>query len=280
MPAPATYWILTIPADDWAPTLPDNCNYIRGQREVGAGGYEHWQVLVAFKRQVRLAAVKAAFTDTTHAEPSRSNAADEYVWKADTRVAGTQFELGNKPIRRNSAADWARIRDAAIAGDLRSNDIPPDVLVRHIGGLQRVRAEFSKPIAVDRHISVLWGPTGTGKTFRAWQEAGNEAYVKNPSNRWWDGYQGESNIIIDEFDGGIPISDLLRYLDRYPLRGETKGSTVSLNYRNVWITSNLHPREWYPEAHRAHIEALYRRCHNIICMEEVFVRPESPELIE
>ena len=55
-----------------------------------------------------------------HCEPSRSNAADAYVWKEETRVEGTQFELGERPFKRKSPTDWADIRDKALAGDLQS----------------------------------------------------------------------------------------------------------------------------------------------------------------
>jgi len=90
------YWLLTIRAADWEPTLPPSCCYVKGQKEEGEGGFIHWQVLACFTRKARLRAVKDAFGPTAHAELSRSNAANEYVWKEETRIAGTQFELGNK----------------------------------------------------------------------------------------------------------------------------------------------------------------------------------------
>ncbi len=92
MPAiKARYWLLTIPAaSHWMPGPPnDELTWIKGQREIGAGGYQHWQVACAFKRQLTLTQAKAYFTNDTHLEPSRSQAADEYVWKEDTRVPDT-----------------------------------------------------------------------------------------------------------------------------------------------------------------------------------------------
>ena len=54
------YWLLTIPQHAYLPYLPPACRFIRGQLETGANtGYLHWQVLVSFKRKVRLAGVKA-----------------------------------------------------------------------------------------------------------------------------------------------------------------------------------------------------------------------------
>lgn len=94
MSAQGRYWLLTIPHADFLPYLPEPVQYIRGQLELGGEtGYLHWQVLVSFKTKCRLAFVKKLFGDSCHAEPSRSAAANEYVWKQDTAVAGTQFQL-------------------------------------------------------------------------------------------------------------------------------------------------------------------------------------------
>jgi hypothetical protein len=53
-----------------------------------------------------------------HWEATRSAAAREYVWKEATRVSGTQFEMGELPVRRNDAKDWEAIRESAKNGEL------------------------------------------------------------------------------------------------------------------------------------------------------------------
>ena len=98
----ARYWILTIPVDSWgSPSeLPGGIVWLRGQQERGDSGYVHWQLFAAFERKTRLAGVKAVFTNDTHAEPSRSEAAESYVFKENTAIAGTRFELGAKKFNR------------------------------------------------------------------------------------------------------------------------------------------------------------------------------------
>lgn len=109
---------------------------------------------------------------------------------------------------------------------------------------------------------MFWGPTGTGKTHRAWAEAGDSCYIKTSSNKWWDGYRGETNVIIDEFDGQIGITHLLRWLDKYPCRVEIKGGSLPLRASKFWITSNKPIELWYDEkgATIEQIAALRRRC--------------------
>jgi len=110
-----------------------------------------------------------------------------------------------------------------------------------------------------RTAVVYWGPTGTGKSRRAWQESGDDAYSKDPRTKFWCGYRCEENVIIDEFRGAIDISHILRWTDRYPVRVEVKGSSKPLSASKFIFTSNLHPRLWYPELDAETYAALERR---------------------
>lgn len=254
----ARYWLLTIPHAHYLPYLPIALAYVRGQLEVGGGtGYLHWQILAIFKKKVRLGGVRELFGDYAHAEPSRSDAASDYVWKEDTRVEGTQFELGRKPLDRGKDKDWESIRDQAKRGRL--DDIPADIYVRNYNSLKRIAQDHLAPIAVVREVVVYWGVTGAGKSRRAWEEAGLDAYPKDPRSKFWDGYRGHENVVIDEFRGDIDISHLLRWFDRYPVIVEVKGSSTVLSARKIWITSNISPREWYPNLDNATMDALLRR---------------------
>jgi hypothetical protein len=122
------------------------------------------------------------------------------------------------------------------------------------------------PVAQERSCVVFTGTTGTGKTRRAWDEAGVLAYAKDPCTKWWCGYTGQGHVVIDEFRGQIGISHLLRWLDRYPVLVETKGAAVPLRASKFWITSNLPVERWYPEIDCATLDAILRRV-NIILLE-------------
>jgi hypothetical protein len=257
MPAiQACYWMLTIPFELFVPYLPPGYCYVRGQLEIAASGFQHWQLIAYAKTKVSLASVRATF-GPVHAEPTRSGACREYVWKEETRVAGTQFELGELPFRRNSKPDWDAVLLAARAGLIDS--IPPDIQVRCYHQLRRIGSDYVQPVSMERSAKVFWGRTGTGKSRLAWEEAGLEAYSKDPRTKWWDGYLGQANVVIDEFRGTIDIAHLLRWLDRYPVRVENKGGSVSLSATRFWFTSNLDPRLWYPDVDSETVDALVRR---------------------
>lgn len=259
----ARFWLHTIPVHEFVPYLPEGVCHLAGQMEEGEGGFRHWQLVSSFARKVTLAQVRRIF-GPFHVEPTRSDAARAYVFKEDTRVAGTQFELGVLPFRRNASTDWNAVREAAKSGAM--DEIPADVFVRCYNQLRRIGSDYIQPAAVVRTCAVFWGPTATGKSRRAWEEAGLAAYSKDPRTKWWDGYLGQKHVVIDEFRGmlviyvgTIDIAHLLRWLDRYPVRVENKGSSLPLLAEHFWITSNLDPRLWYPDIDAETLAALMRR---------------------
>lgn len=252
------YWLLTIPHHQYTPFLPNGIQYIRGQLERGEGtGYLHWQILVAFPKKIRLAGVKAFFGDQAHCELGKSDATLKYVWKEDTRIEGTQFELGKLAVKRNNPDDWESIWTAAKEGKL--DDVPADIRIRHYSALRRIEKDYLTPVAMERTVFVFWGAPGTGKSRRAWEEAGLDAYPKDPCTKFWDGYQGEANVVIDEFRGEINISHILRWFDRYPVNVECKFGATTLRATRIWITSNVDPRDWYPGINEDSKQALLRR---------------------
>jgi len=241
---------------EFVPFLPNGIQWIKGQLERGDGGFLHWQVVVAFPKNVRLSAVRNIF-GPFHAELTRSERAVEYVWKDDTAVDNTRFELGERLFRRNNKRDWEDVWNSAKSGDLEAIDA--SLRVQHYRGLKQIAADYLQPVAVEKRVDVFWGVTGSGKSRRAWDEAGLDAYPKDPRTKFWCGYGGQRNVIMDEFRGGIDVAHLLRWLDRYPVTVETKGSATVLRASRLWITSNIPPEQWYPGLDPATMAALRRR---------------------
>lgn len=252
------FWLLTVPHPDFLPFLPNGVTWVKGQLERGDNtSYLHWQIVVAFAGKLSIRGVKSIFGDSAHCELSRSSAANDYVWKEATSVPNTKFELGVKPICRNSKTDWESVWDAAKSGVFTT--VPAHVRVVNYRTLRTIASDHAVCIGMERSIYVFWGRTGTGKSRRAWDEAGLEAYVKDPRSKFWDGYSAQEHVVMDEFRGGIDISHVLRWFDRYPCRVEIKGSSRPLLCSKIWITSNLDPRLWYPDCDQETVDALMRR---------------------
>lgn len=258
MPSPQARWfIATIPHECFTPFLPPGISYIRGQLERGeTTGYLHWQLVLHCTRPSTVTALRNIL-GPHHYERTRSSAALQYVWKSDTAVDGTRFQLGQQPFKRNDPLDWNRVWESAVRGDLSA--IPADIRVRNYNSLRRIHADHATANAIERQVFVFWGKTGTGKSLRAWEEAGLDAYPKDPRTKWWDGYTGQNHVVMDEFRGCVDIAHLLRWFDRYPVLVEVKGASTPLKATKIWITSNISPDNWYVDLDSETKAALRRR---------------------
>ena len=264
------YWVLTIPHEHFTPYLHPLVAYIKGQVELGVlTEYRHWQILVAFKVKQRLRSVKRIFGESCHAELSRSEASNDYVWKEETRIEGTQFELGELAVKRNNKQDWDLVFSKAKSGNF--DDIDTDILIRHYSSLKRIYVDYATPTHRGKQeVHIFWGVTGSGKSHTAFELAGDDYYLKSPLTKWFDGYRGQETIIIDEFRGIIDVSHLLKWLDQYPCNVEVKGYQTYLRTKKWIFTSNLNPVDWYPTLDYETLMALRRRFTNVVHYSDPF----------
>jgi len=108
------------------------------------------------------------------------------------------------------------------------------------------------------YIHVLIGKTGTGKT-RAVFDVHPMVWTKPPGG-WYDGYEGQEYILIDDFDGkDIEFRFILQLLDRYPLQVPVKCSFRNWVPKKIFITSNLEIKDWYHRDNEELLEPLLRR---------------------
>lgn len=122
-------------------------------------------------------------------------------------------------------------------------------------------------------VIVHSGETGTGKTRKAME--GEDVYkICACDIKWFDGYQGEKTLVIDDYNNDIKINRLLNLLDGYQLRLPIKGGFTYARWTTVYITTNLTRDELHPWAKPAHRRALDRRITNWTNFSEFFL-PKS-----
>ncbi len=116
------------------------------------------------------------------------------------------------------------------------------------------------------------GPTGTGKTKDAMATNLPTYKIQGDDMKWWDGYQGEEVLVIDEYANQVPCTKLLGILDGYQLRLPIKGGFTYAKWTKVIITTNM----WviHAQAQQYQQDALERRITDYInygdegCAEE------------
>lgn len=137
---------------------------------------------------------------------------------------------------------------------------------------KRKRTQYTKP-----NVVVYYGETGVNKTRRVHdyvQEHGgyDEWWSWAPHlGQWFDGYAGQNIVLFDEFRGQLPYGMMLSLLDGYPgTRVQIKGGMVYWSPTDIFITSPVHPREWYPNlAADDRIDQLLRRIDSIQHIQKV-----------
>lgn len=91
-----------------------------------------------------------------------------------------------------------------------------------------------------------FGPTGTGKS-RSVREANPDAFIKS-NDVWWDGYNGEDVVIIEELGPKqIGGHHLKIWADHYPFKAACKGSQMLIRPKKILITSNYSIADVYPD---------------------------------
>lgn len=100
---------------------------------------------------------------------------------------------------------------------------------------------------LEKPPTVHWyfGESGSGKSLSAMRdiEYDGRPYYKCSSNgKWWDGYDGEKVVLIDDWrPEWCKYQDFLQILDLYEYKVEVKGGMKELEADTFYITSPLDP---------------------------------------
>lgn len=264
-------WVYTLmtsqttePKEHWNPDL---MAYLKVQVEKApTTGQLHYQGCLIMKKATRMTGVKKALNaPTAHLEPAKAwDRAVAYCGKEETRVDGP-WEYG-KPTTQGQRKDIELLAEAVKLGkrDRELADEYPVSYMRYYKGVQALRsAQTPKTNRTNMRAAVFWGETGSGKTWSATEAWGDNYYtVFQPThpNPWFDGYQGEANVLFDDVGVGLLDCNFLkRLLDIYPVLVPVKGGSVAWLAETIVLTSNLHMDRWYPSATTEDMNALRRR---------------------
>lgn len=234
------------------------------QYERGAEGTPHIQGAVYYKNARALKSMKKMLP-RAHLEPMRGTCSHskEYCTKQDETFVAVGEEWGEMP-EQGRRRDLETIATEVVQGkalDKVAND-DPGTYVRYSKGLTMLRNTLQKHRSEPPTVYWLWGKAGTGKTRFAFDMfKPEEIYIKD-GTMWWDNYEQQKCIVIDDFDGKWPFRDLLRLLDRYPYQGQVKGGYVKINSPFIVITCEYAPSTLY-DVDANQLAQVTRRLHKI-----------------
>lgn len=280
--AEATTWNATAAAvivDPFTWHTEDKVTFCKYQIErAPTTGQLHVQGMISFKASCRPTAVKKLIGNNPHVEICKDvKASLEYCGKAESRVWGP-WEHGTAPAGQGKRTDLHKIWTDVKAGKRTLDMIEEDPSIakfeKHLKFLRFAHQEAeSDRQATGIKCMIFYGETDLGKTYAAMNCIDPTSVFKMdpPASKgatlWWDGYEGEHTVVLDEFEGDnyCSLSKLKTLLDCYKCRLDVKGSFTWAAWKTVILCSNSAPRTWYPfaPAQRSIIQPLIRRITEI-----------------
>lgn len=202
-------------------------------------GREHLQFFIEFTRRTRWTAVRKLLPGA-HIEPCRNvEAAIAYCRKEDSRVDGP-YEFGTHQHLCTGSSVPDTLKTTRVGIFLQENP----TCWRSVRSLQTIRS-MSMPKRTE--LTTLWcfyGPSGSGKTWLArkiMQGLGMDEVYWHDGSQWWDNYDQEKVVVVDEYRGSFPIQVVLKLGDCTPYKVPVKGGYVEFNSELVIFISNLTP---------------------------------------
>ena len=264
-----------------------NPDYFCMADEIGASGTYHTHVYLYSESPMRFETVKKRFP-TAHidkaAGSSRSNR--DYIrkegkWaatdKADTRVEGSFKEFGTIPDESEEKSPrmaqlMKHIQEGLTNVEILQIDPSYGFKIREMDQL-RQQLLNDRYIRENRKVTVhyIYGDSGTGKTRSIFEKHPATDICRITSypprgNVLFDSYKGQPVLVFEEFHSQISISDMLTFLDIYPVMLPARYYDRVACYNEVYITSNIPLEEQYPEIQKCKLEtwkAFLRRIHTV-----------------
>ena len=195
---------------------------------------EHYHVLIQFDNPRRRPG-----TQTAHWEkPIDLIKSRDYCLEKGPEF----FEDGQLQVRTQNKQEWNGFVSMCKTSTPKELIDSPfsNLYARFRGFAGEVHNQFADLQKLDGDLENYWlqGQPGTGKTKWAWDNY-PDLYVKD-LNKWWDGYHGQSTVLLDDWDPrqNILTQKLKIWADRYPFRAETKGGSMMARPERIIITSN------------------------------------------
>jgi hypothetical protein len=238
---------------------------------------KHHQGWVQFKTPIGMKRVKTLLElPSAHLEPTRGSTADnEKYCEKDGQV--TRF---GKFIAQGQRTDVEGLRQMVEEGKSELTIAREDFntynrCYKALGRYKFLKLKEEAKRFRRVKVVLIQGRTGCGKTRLAMKY---DPYVITAVNglKWWDGYESEDCVLIDDFvDEAVPIQLMLRLLDGYTCQLEVKGGHTYAMWTKVIITTNQ--RTLYQHVTADQLSAFNRRISVVVsCFGE---NEEAPDEI-
>lgn len=238
------------------------CRAIKAGLEVGESGTPHIQGAIYLDSKKTLKGVKDLLGGRAHVEKARGTWAQQDYCLKDGKVLRNEGE----PPEPGKRVDLQLVKQAIDdgMGEHELWDTHFETMVRY-GKAMKEYIDMKRRGRCRKHMTKgtwYYGPTGVGKSHVAFADYDpSTTYVKTLDDVWWDGYEGQETVILNEFRGEIKFSQLLDLTDKWPMSVKRRSrEPIPFMAKHVIVTSAMHPGEVFQKANEAdNIAQLERR---------------------
>lgn len=184
--------------------------------------------------------------------------AEEYGVRPSGQGARTELIAINK-----------KIRQVGINAMLRESDAYDNEYVRYKSGWQDLERRV-RPVVKRKWMTkatYVFGQSWIGKSYWCKKQAeaagGGIFDKKSTMKQWWDGYEGEDNVIMDDHaPDALTIHEWLSLIDESPCTLQLKGGSTQFISKEIYVSQNININEYWntiSSINPVHIQAWLRR---------------------
>ena len=229
-------------------------------------GYKHFQGYFELNNKNRFEWIQKHIHKFEYLSERKGTAkqAWSYAVKQETRLHGPWL-LGEPTVNDSGSAKVLEQFVRAIEkGDTRDKlweDFPSCMVRYHKTPAQR-KFDMKPSRTEDLKVYVYYGPPGTGKSRTAAERYPTIYKVPFSKTGIWMTEDGTNvpEVLIEDFQGDMPLKLFNRIVDRYPDKVEIKGGYIWWCPNLIIITTNVLPSQWYPQDGRQDVTSqIFRR---------------------
>lgn len=230
--------------------------------ETGENGTFHTHLYIVYCSPRRFSTMKKNF-EGAHFDIARGTSQEnrDYVFKegkwlndvkGETNHRDSHEEYGELPQERQGKRTDLDMLYDMIKNGMSNYEIleeNPRYMLQ-IDKIDRARKTYVEEQYRDKwrdvEVTYIWGVTGAGKTRGVKEEYGyRNVYTVTDYTHPFDGYSGQDVLLFEEFRSSLKISDMLQYLDGYPIELPCRYSNKIACFTKVFICTNIDLRNQY-----------------------------------
>ncbi|VDM96081.1 unnamed protein product, partial [Onchocerca ochengi] len=212
----------------------------------------HFQCYFYFNTSVRFGTLRGRLPTGTYIQLARGTAYQNFLYCSKEHI---EYEIGQRPEPQQQYLERKRKtqQQSMNLKKFLNNHLTLDELVeednlfvmRNVGKMMTLKTLLLKDRTEKTDLYLIIGDAGVGKTKFACSLSKSYFIKTVNTEKWWDGYEQQEVVILDDFYGWLTPNELFNLADSTKHMVQVKGGLMKFNSKALVITSNKLPEFWW-----------------------------------